>query len=82
MYAAIRTSETYNNTFDCFNFDNPCNCLQQQFPIALALHQQAADDLGGDDLGGAAEEGWGEMVWEGLVAMGVAWRMDNIPTNT
>jgi len=33
---------------------------------------QAADDIGGDDLGGAAEEGWGVMVWEGLVAMGVA----------
>jgi len=26
----------------------------------LALHQQAADELGGDDLGGAGEEGWGE----------------------
>jgi len=66
MYAAIRTSETYNNTFDCFNFDNPCNCLQQQFPIALTLHQQAADDLGGNNLGGAGEEGLGEMVWEVL----------------
>jgi len=35
----------------------------------LALHQQAADELGGDDLGRAGEEGLREC-WEGVVAMG------------
>jgi len=30
----------------------------------LALHQQAADQLGGNELGGAGEEGLGEMFWE------------------
>jgi len=30
----------------------------------LALHQQAADELGGNLLGGAGEEGLGER-WEG-----------------
>jgi len=30
----------------------------------LALHQQAADEIGGNLLGGTGEEGWGEMVWE------------------
>jgi len=28
----------------------------------LALHQQAADELGGDQLGGVVEEGWGEVL--------------------
>jgi len=28
----------------------------------LALHQQAADELGGDDLGGASEDGLGEVL--------------------
>jgi len=37
----------------------------------LALHQQAADQLGGDELGGAGEEGWGRG-WGSVVAMGVA----------
>jgi len=43
----------------------------QQLPSGLALHQQAADELGGDQLGGAGEEGWGRC-WEGVMAMGVA----------
>ena len=33
----------------------------QQLPSGLALHQQAADELGGNLLGGAGEEGWGEV---------------------
>jgi len=28
----------------------------------LAVHQQAADELGGDDLGGASEDGLGEVL--------------------
>jgi len=36
----------------------------------LALHQQAADELGCNLLGGAGEEGLGE--GESVVAMGVA----------
>jgi len=46
----------------------------QQLPSGLALHQQAADQLGGDDLNGAGEEGWGEVLggswwlWEWLRA--------------
>jgi len=28
----------------------------------LALHQQAADELGGDDLGGSGEEALGELM--------------------
>jgi len=36
----------------------------EQLALGLALHQQAADELGGDDLGRAGEEGLGEMVWE------------------
>jgi len=41
----------------------------QQLAIGLALHQQAADQLGGNELGGAGEEGWGEG-WEGLDGYG------------
>jgi len=40
------------------------NHAPQQLAIRLALHQQAADQLGGNELGGAGEQGWGEMVWE------------------
>jgi len=36
----------------------------QQLAIGLALHQQAADQLGGNELGGAGEEGWGEVLGE------------------
>jgi len=35
----------------------------KQAAVPLALHQQAADELGGDQLGGAGEEGLGEG-WE------------------
>jgi len=38
----------------------------------LALHQQAADELGGNLLGGAGEEGWGGGAGRVLTAMGVA----------
>ena len=38
------------------------NHAPQQLPSGLALHQQAADELGGDDLGGAGEEGLGEVL--------------------
>jgi len=51
------------------------NYTPQQLTIRLALHQQAADELGGDHLGRAGEEGAGERVWEcweGVVAMEVA----------
>jgi len=34
----------------------------EQLTIGLALHQQAADELGGDQLGGAGEEGLGEVL--------------------
>ena len=34
----------------------------QQLAIRLALHQQAADQIGGGDLGGAGEEGVGEVL--------------------
>ena len=34
----------------------------QQLTIRLALHQQAADELGGNQLGGAGEEGLGEVL--------------------
>ena len=37
------------------------NYAPQQLPSGLALHQQAADELGGNQLGGAAEEGLGEV---------------------
>jgi len=36
----------------------------------LALHQQAADQVGGNLLGGAGEEALGEMVWELLGGRG------------
>jgi len=49
------------------------NHTPQQLATFLAHHQQAADELGGDLLGGAGEEALEEMVWEGVVAMGVAW---------
>ena len=38
------------------------NHAPQQLAIGLALHQQAADELGGDLLGGAGEEGLGEVL--------------------
>jgi len=38
------------------------NHTPKQLAIRLALHQQAADELGGDQLGGAGEEGWGEVL--------------------
>jgi len=41
----------------------------QQAAVLLALHQQAADELGGNLLGGAGEEGWGER-WEGFGGYG------------
>ena len=37
------------------------NHAPQQLAIRLALHQQAADEVGGNLLGGAAEEGVGEV---------------------
>ena len=36
------------------------NHAPQQLAIGLALHQQAADELGGNLLGGAGEAGMGE----------------------
>ena len=38
------------------------NHAPQQLPSGLALHQQAADELGGDDLGGTGEEGLREVL--------------------
>ena len=38
------------------------NHAPQQLAIRLALHQQAADELGGNLLGGAGEEGVGEVL--------------------
>ena len=38
------------------------NHAPQQLAIRLALHQQAADELGGNQLSGAAEEGLGEVL--------------------
>ena len=38
------------------------NHAPQQLAIGLALHQQAADELGGNQLGGAGEEGLGEVL--------------------
>ena len=38
------------------------NHAPQQLPSGLALHQQAADELGGNLLGGAGEEGLGEVL--------------------
>jgi hypothetical protein len=40
------------------------NHAPQQLAIRLALHQQAADQLGGDLLGGAGEEGLREVLGE------------------
>ncbi len=40
------------------------NHAPQQLASGLALHEQAADELGGDLLGGAAEEALGEVVGE------------------
>ncbi len=40
------------------------NHAPEQFSACLALHQQAADELGGNDLGGAGEEGLGEVLGE------------------
>jgi len=48
------------------------NHTPQQLAIGLAFHQQAADELGCNLLGRAGEEALEEMVWEGVVAMGVA----------
>ena len=45
------------------------NHAPQQLPSGLALHQQAADEVGGDLLGGAGEEGLGEV----LGGLGRAW---------
>jgi len=39
------------------------NHAPQQLAIRLALHQQAADELGGNELGGADKEELREMVW-------------------
>ena len=55
------------------------NHAPQQLAIRLALHQQAADEVGGDLLRGAAEEGVGEVLggrggyWSGFVRNG--WRL-------
>ena len=38
------------------------NHAPQQLAIRLALHQQAADEIGGNQLGGAGEEGLGEVL--------------------
>ena len=40
------------------------NHAPQQLHSGLALHQQAADEVGGDLLRGAAEEGVGEVLGE------------------
>ena len=47
------------------------NHAPQQLPSGLALHQQAADELGGNLLSGAGEERLGKG-WEVVVAMEVA----------
>ena len=47
------------------------NHAPKQLATCLALHQQAANELGGNLLGGAGEEGLGEG-WEGVVAMELA----------
>jgi len=46
------------------------NHAPQQLATFLALHQQAADQVGGNLLGGAGEEALGEMVWELLGGRG------------
>ena len=38
------------------------NHAPEELPIVLALHQQAANQVGGDQLGGAGEEGLGEVL--------------------
>ena len=38
------------------------NHAPQELAIGLALHQRAADELGGDNLSGAGEEGLGEVL--------------------
>jgi len=43
----------------CLRFHNHA---PQQLPNGLALHQKAANELGGNLLGGAGEEGWGEVL--------------------
>ena len=45
------------------------NHAPQQLTIRLALHQQAADQLGSDQLSWASEEALGEC-WEGLRGYG------------
>ena len=45
------------------------NHAPQQLPSGLALHQQAADEVGCDDFGRASEEGLGEV----LGLLGWAW---------
>jgi hypothetical protein len=45
------------------------NHAPQQLARRLALHQQAADEVGGDQLGRAGEEGLGES-WEMLGGLG------------
>jgi len=48
------------------------NHAPQQLASGLALHQQAADEVGSDQLGGAGEEGLGKVLrgrggyWNGL----------------
>ena len=44
------------------------NRAPQQLAIRLALHQQAADELGGNLLGGAAEDGLVKY-WEDVVGV-------------
>ncbi len=45
------------------------NHAPQQLAIHFALHQQAADEVGGNHLGGAGEESLGEG-WEGFYGFG------------
>ena len=48
------------------------NHAPEQLTRGLALHQQAANELGGDDFGGAGEERLGEG-WELLGGRGGYW---------
>jgi len=50
----------------------------QQLALGLALHQQAADELGGDPRQGG-RRCCGGSAGRVLVAMGVAWGMDRAP---
>jgi len=50
------------------------NHAPQQLANVLALHQHAADELGGDHLGGAGEEGAGEVLG-GRGGYGSSYRM-------